>query len=56
MLTTAIKGMGNGWLGILFGSFYAKWCVMKMIRDTSNHFQGHGTQRWSEGSPATPVI
>ena len=30
----------NAWLGMLFGGFYAKWCVMKMVRETTDHFQG----------------
>lgn len=27
------------WIGRLFGSIYAKWCVSKMINDTRNHFR-----------------
>ena len=30
----------SAWLGMIFGGFYAKWCVMKMIRDTADHFKG----------------
>ena len=28
------------WLGRLFGSAYAKWCVDQMINDTRDHFTG----------------
>lgn len=28
------------WLGRLFGSTYAKWCVSRMISDTRDHFSG----------------
>ena len=28
----------NAWLGQLFGGFYAKWCVQRMLRDTNDHF------------------
>lgn len=26
------------WLGKLFGGYYAKWCVQKMIKDVHEHF------------------
>ncbi|HKS86999.1 MAG TPA: SRPBCC family protein [Pseudolabrys sp.] len=26
------------WLGLLFGKFYAKWCVQQMINDARRHF------------------
>ena len=29
----------GAWLGILFGGYYAKWCVMKMIHDTADNFR-----------------
>jgi hypothetical protein len=29
----------HAWLCTLCGSYYAKWCVQQMIRDTSDHFK-----------------
>ncbi len=28
----------NAWLGKLFSTFYAKWCVSQMLKSTVNHF------------------
>jgi hypothetical protein len=30
----------NKWLGILFGKYYAKWCVSMMIGGVKNYFSG----------------
>jgi hypothetical protein len=27
------------WLGVVFGGFYAKWCVNQMLTGTAQHFQ-----------------
>lgn len=32
----------TSWLGLLFGSIYAKWCVAQMLAGTSEHFGAHG--------------
>jgi uncharacterized membrane protein len=26
------------WLGLMFGNFYAKWCVQQMVNDARKHF------------------
>ena len=31
------------WLGLLFGGFYAGWCVEQMLAGTSAHFNAYGT-------------
>ena len=33
----------SSWLGLLFGGFYAGWCVKQMLAGTSARFSAHGT-------------
>ena len=35
-----MTGMGR-WLGLLFGSGYAKWCTRRMLDDAREHFARH---------------
>jgi len=33
-----LPGGGTRWLGQLFGSLYARWCVKQMLDGTARHF------------------
>jgi hypothetical protein len=33
------------WLGLVFGSYYAKWCTERMVRDAAMHFNKAQNER-----------